>query len=655
MFNINKISLAEPIDFAASELKKYLRMMMPEGGDLRISYAPDAKTGFRLGLMSDFGLDTSDAEDVSLDDILYIDADEKGGIIAGSNPRSVLLSVYEYLRQNGCRWLYPGTDGEFIPERDIRPVRLRHKPDMRCRGFAAEGSVYQDSVLNMLDFLPKVGMNTYMIEFRLPRSYYSVYYMHLRNLKARPSEPISESQVMQWKRQSETEIAKRGLLFHDVGHGWTIDPFGIDSKHSWRKVDPSIVPKDMVQYLAEIGGKRGLFEDTPINTNFCMSNPTARKMFCDYVVKYAEAHPNADYLQVWLADSVNNHCECEECKKKIPSDYYVILMNELDEALTAKGLDTKIAFIAYLDTVFPPLVEKIKNSKRFCLMFAYISRNYADTKGEGSVSCELKPYVRNKIPRLGRLDDALCYYRKWQESFGGDGLAFEYHFWRHLYYDISGLQMARRIYEDVALYRENGFRGFIENGTLRPFFPNGIAFYTYARSLFDTSLSFEEIKNDYYSHIYGADYKDFVAFFEKLNELFPYRLTETNAAEGGMKKELSFDADFLTKLSTLDEVLAYGKRLVEEHYNSDMRVQTVSVRLLEKYLSYVRLYADAVKKKAEGDESGAMAAYEYAREEFGKEEIAIQPYYDHSLNFSGIKFYFDLKSNGFITEDATNV
>ena len=45
MYYVNKISLAEPIDFAASELKKYLRMMMPEGGDVKITYAPDAKEG----------------------------------------------------------------------------------------------------------------------------------------------------------------------------------------------------------------------------------------------------------------------------------------------------------------------------------------------------------------------------------------------------------------------------------------------------------------------------------------------------------------------------------------------------------------------------------------------------------------------------------
>ncbi|MBQ8880219.1 MAG: hypothetical protein IJY69_05235, partial [Clostridia bacterium] len=66
MLKIRKITSASPIDYAAEELKKYLRMMMPEGGDISISYDPEAKDGFRLGLMQDFGLDVSDAEDTEL-------------------------------------------------------------------------------------------------------------------------------------------------------------------------------------------------------------------------------------------------------------------------------------------------------------------------------------------------------------------------------------------------------------------------------------------------------------------------------------------------------------------------------------------------------------------------------------------------------------
>ena len=94
MYKIYKITADHVVDFAAEELKKYLRMMMPRCGDISIEYKPDATEGFRLGLMQDFGLDVSEAPDVELDDILHIDTDENGGIIAGDNPRSVLLAVY---------------------------------------------------------------------------------------------------------------------------------------------------------------------------------------------------------------------------------------------------------------------------------------------------------------------------------------------------------------------------------------------------------------------------------------------------------------------------------------------------------------------------------------------------------------------------------
>ena len=147
MITVNKITSASPVDYAAEELKKYLRMMMPECGDIKICYNPLAKDGFRLGLMQDFGLDVSDALDTELDDIFYIDCDENGGIIAGDNPRSVLLSVYEYLRQNGCRWLLPGVDGEYIPMKDITPVKYRHKATDRYRGNCIEGAISQ-KILN---------------------------------------------------------------------------------------------------------------------------------------------------------------------------------------------------------------------------------------------------------------------------------------------------------------------------------------------------------------------------------------------------------------------------------------------------------------------------------------------------------------------------
>ena len=82
---ILKITDHPTVDFAASELKKYLRMMMPRCGEIAIlregEETADTVT-LRLGVMADFSLSTEEAEDVTLDDILHIDTAAAGGITA---------------------------------------------------------------------------------------------------------------------------------------------------------------------------------------------------------------------------------------------------------------------------------------------------------------------------------------------------------------------------------------------------------------------------------------------------------------------------------------------------------------------------------------------------------------------------------------------
>ena len=74
MLVIKKIRADHVIDFAAEELKKYLRMMMPHVGDITIAYDLEAKDGFRLGLLDDFGI-TAEAHDPDWDDIVHIETD----------------------------------------------------------------------------------------------------------------------------------------------------------------------------------------------------------------------------------------------------------------------------------------------------------------------------------------------------------------------------------------------------------------------------------------------------------------------------------------------------------------------------------------------------------------------------------------------------
>ncbi len=631
MLTINKLISSSPVDYAAEELKKYLRMMMPECGDVKISYDPLAKEGFRLGLMQDLGLDVSDAEDSELDDILYIDCDTEGGIIAGSNPRSVLLSVYEYLRQNGCRWLFPGVDGELIPMQDIKPVKYRHKPSCRFRGWCNEGAEFQECMMETIDFMPKVGMNVYMLEFRVPTAYYERFYNHPHNPTLAP-EPLSEKQIIQWKRQCEAEIAKRGLQFHDIGHGWTSEAFGIPANCAWDAIDPSLIPEGALDYMALVDGERKLEDGKPMNTNFCMSNPKARRMFAKYIADYAEAHSNSDYLHVWLSDGVNNHCECEECQKKTPSDFYMNAMNELDEELTRRGLKTRIVFIVYTDTTWPPLTERINNPDRFSILLAPITRSYAYTTDKNYVPL-LRPYDRNKLHYPESLDEYFAYFEEWKKFWKGTAFSYEYHFWHHQYKDHAGINFSRRINEDVKEYKRRGVNGIVEDGSQRSFFPTGLHFYTYARTLYDVSLSPEQIAEEYFNAAFAEGAKEFHDYLSDISNAFKFDYI-TGEGSSDMDRSAFYCPDYADSLeAAIPAILEKGKRLVEKYYNYDERVRTVSVRLIEKHILFTDYYARAIIEKSRGnDEASSRIFYEW-RKVFGKMEYELRRYFDNFLFF----------------------
>ena len=629
MLSIQKLRADHVLDYAAEELKKYLRMMMPECGDVEIAFNPEANEGFRLGLLEDFGL-PFEGEDAVLDDVIHVDTDEKGGILAGSNPRSVLFAVYRFLRENGCRWLYPGVDGDYVPLKDIEPVKYHKLADHRFRGHCNEGAEYQQCMLETIEFYAKQELNVYMMEFKIPFSYYNSYYNHSYNTMNRPPEPVSTQQVLQWKRQCEVEIAKRGLMFHDMGHGWTADPYGMDTadRRGWRNGTVKL-SDECRKYIALRNGERELFRSDPQWTNPCMSQPVVRSIMADAVVEYAKNHQNVDFLHVWLADGTRNHCECEECAKMRPSDWYMMIMNEIDEKLEAAGLDTRIVFIAYVDTMWGPEKVAIKNPKRFSLLYAPISRSYCSSFTEDSVVPEPLPYVRNnwKTPVSAEENQALL--NQWFDLWKGDNFEYEYHFWRHQVRDPGGLYIARRIYEDIRALKYMNLNGIVEDGSQRSFFPNGFSIYIYAETLMNRDCDYEAVREDYFKHIYGDDWKEAMSLLGRITEAFDYEYTSMRKA---VKPEISkvYDPARVPRLESIKELATEERALVAKHMAMPTRPQTVSWRLLGYHATYIELFADLLIAKAKGHNFKALEAFETFQKEFGKYEIEIERYYDHA-------------------------
>ena len=649
MFEIRKRTQNPVIDFAAEELKKYLRMMMPDCGEIAITYTKNpANNVFCLGLMQDFGFDTSDVKEPELDDIIYIFSGEKQAIIAGSNPRAVLLSVYEYLRRQGCRWLMPGIDGEFIPiVKSLRPVSYRFVPSCRYRGWCNEGSEVQYDMIEAIDFAPKVGMNVFMLEFRIPTSYYKRHYDHMYNEKVREPEPITFDTVLQYKRHTEVEIAKRGLQFHDIGHGWSADPFGIDSSvrrdnNAPTRNDDALTPEQR-QYLALCNGERKLFFDTPNYTQFCMSNREARKKVVDYAVDYAKKTSHAHYIHFWLGDGNNNQCECEECRKKTTSDWYVILLNELDEALTKENLNTRIVFISYCDTVWAPVEEKINNQKRFSCLLAPISREYTKALPKVKSDIEIPPFKLNDNHLPTDSGATFAYFDEWKKMWKGANIAYEYHFWIHQYRDLSGLSLASIINEDVRSYLANGINGIIEDGSQRSFFPNGLCFYTYARSLYDHTLTLEEIVEEYFSCAYGEDWRKFYSYLEKLRDLIPDKYFQ---GEMSSDKDvcLYYNPSMAERFLEAERLIDGATALMKEHYNSIYRIQTVSVRLLYQHAEYCKYLVKAGYHKCLGEDKTAHGIYSEMKAVFGEREIYWERFFDYCLMIVSLDKVFNTTS-----------
>lgn len=633
MFYINKLSSSQTVDLAAEELKKYLLMMMPCCGGVQISHITDAVSGFKLGLMQELSIPIPEGTDPILDDIIYIDCDESGGIIAGANPRAVLLAVYEYLRQNGCRWLMPGVNGEYIPIKDIVSVKLSYIPSCRYRGSCLEGDETQYILTDFIDFLPKVGMNTFMMQFELTKGFFRRYYAADHNKENRRGITVSDGQIVQWKKLCEYELAKRGLCFHDIGHGFTVDPFGVRRKNDDPDFDANkYLTDEKRQYLAELDGVRRVHNPkSPAFTNFCMSNATARAMVADYVKALATKNPQIDYLHVWLADGTNNHCECPECKKKTPSDFYMMLMNEIDERLTEAGLRTKIVFICYVDTFWATLEESIRNTERFSMLFAPIFRSYAYSMPTERSKTEIAPYRRNDNEFPPDLASSLDYLDEWRKKWSGSVIAFEYHFWRHHYYSISGIMQARLLNDDVKLYKNNGLDGVIACGTQRCFFPSGLQFYSYARTLFDTSLSYETIEEDYLSHALGENWREFRDYFVKLEEALPFEYFSRD--EAAKREDGHYSPEMSERIEKIREITKDGRALISSYPSSGYIVHITMAELLLRHADLCDLISDWMAAKAKGEIEKAAKLYHVARVQFGKYEKELERYFDHGLCF----------------------
>lgn len=621
---ITTLGPATPIALAANELVRYLALLTATPPAAPATGAAAEGPGLRLGTFADFGPAARPwpvVPDPELDDAVYIETAGASGIIAGSNPRSVLLATYRYLTELGCRWVRPGLDGETIPRIDLAAsaVRVAEAASYRHRGICIEGAISYEHVRDLVDWMPKVGLNAYFTQFRESYTFFERWYTHREN-------PLLEPVVFTVERARELkadlagEIARRGLVFHDVGHGWTCDPLGIPGL-GW-EYEPPPVPPGAERYLAEVNGVRALWDGIPLNTQLCFSNPEVRDLVLGDIVAFARAHPEVDIIHFWLGDGWNNHCECADCRRATPSDWYVRMLNELDERLTAAGLPTRIVFLLYFDLLWPPVVERLHNPGRFLLMFAPITRTYSAAYAvtAGADPGALPPFAYNRLTFPRSVDENVAFLRAWQALFRGDSFDYDYHLmWDH-YRDPGGIASARVLHQDVRGLADLGLAGLISCQVQRAFFPSGLSMAVMARTLWDRSLDFATLADDYFRAAFGAEGPACLAYLETISQLFdpPYLRDE----------KPRHDPAVAATFARLPGVVAEFRPTIARNLAAPDPCHARSWHYLAQHADLCALLAEALRLRATGDDEAALVAWAATQRFVRESEVDLHPVLD---------------------------
>lgn len=589
----------ETMKFASYELKRYAAQMgiCPE-----VHLKTDV-SAFDVSCFFQF--------DVRYDDAFSVEVKQGKGTITGINERSVLLGVYHFLKKQGCRFLRPGKDGEYIPFKE-------HTEDVSETWYAATRhrgttNMYAGSglglfgILEYIDWLPKMMMNSFFIEFV---DYYTTvcgWFRYSEN-PYRQRKDLKRETFDKYDSRIIEEMKKRGLIRHGAGHGWTVALMEGVSDMS-RGVDNNVCKN--TEILAEIAGKRDFFNEKPLFTNLCYSQPQVRKKIAESVYEYSLKHPEVDIIHVWLADYFNNFCECENCRKLSQADWYVRILNEIDEEFTRHGSDRKIAFLIYFELAYPPLVERIKNEKRFVMMFAPYGRNFLQTYEE----TQLADYVRKPLNQFAWSDMRMEYYltqlKEWQKIFKGDSFVFDYSLFDRSYYaEMTDVYYTPLIYKDCNCLDQYGLNGRIECGDTKAMTPTALPFHAMAETLFYKNASYEEIEADYFASCYGDE--KICQFLHKMSALLPSDYMMLKTALLTVQEQ----ADLKEGLSLIEELRVMLLENVPEN-----AYYMKNKWYFEEYLDILEYVLSAFLEMASGRSAKTMEEYieEYRKLIFRKE------------------------------------
>lgn len=547
---------------------------------------------------------------------------EKGEVsIRGNSSIGCLIGLYRFLEELGTAFLRPGRENEKVPhlgkERfENLVIKVDETASYKHRGVCIEGANSLENVIDFIDWLPKIGMNSFFIQFDNPKPFLKRWYAHELNPYCK-KESVTEVDFEEMCRQIDHELHIRNLVHHRVGHGWTSQVLGYPAQSGWET--GAEIAEGKKAFIAEINGERQLFHETPIMTSLDFSNSEVNVALVSSVVEYARSRSDVDYLHVWLSDAYNNICECERCQKEMPTDQYVEFLNMLDSALTNEGLKTKICFLIYHELLFAPKEKMINNPDRFVLMFAPISRtfetSYADIPCD-NLNDQLPAYVRNQFTLPSTLEENLAFLAKWQEKFKGDSFVYDYPLGRAHYGDLGYMGISEIILKDIQSLNKLGTNGYISCQELRAGFPTNFPNYVMGKGLWKDTVNLKDLRETYFLSMYGPDGEKVAIYLENLSEFSSWDYF--NAIGSRVNPELS------QRFASIIELADKFIEIIEKNVVSQTGIQKEEWIRLAYHREYTMKMAQSLKDLSLGNTQGAFQSWEDLLDYIRRNEMSLQ-------------------------------
>lgn len=565
---------------------------------------------------------------------------ENGSVSLEANTHAALMiGFYRLLSLLGVGFVRPGKEHEIIPKignQGILNVELSLKEcaDYKHRGVCIEGGNSIKNILDFIDWLPKIGMNSFFVQFENAYTFMERWYHHLNN-------PLLEKEVFNptiaeaYDQQITDAMTKRGIIHHRVGHGWTGMVLGFSSIYGWdqsKSLDPSLS-----WMVAEVNGKRELIQGAPVLTNLCLSNDRVIDALTDQIVNYCQVNHGVDIIHVWMADALNTTCECHQCHDQSFADQYIHLLNVLDQLLTERQIDTKICFLLYMDLLYPPQKLKLNNPERFVMMFAPITRtfetSYRDLEWD-EVPVNREIYPKNKIRLPSRLEENLSFLKAWQTSFSGDSFIYDYPLGRAHYGDFGYHRLAHIIGQDIQTLDSLGLDGYISCQELRAGMPNNLPNYLMGRLLWDKNLAIDTLIDEYYQMAYGK-------YWEKAKNILSY-LSNHSSIDYFIGKGDRINPLASQSYSAMRDSINRIDQSIFGEQDLGHPIQLKNWKILNKHLMIVNHLASALEALAIGEKDRANLLWQQTSHLICQEELAIQAYLDvyriHEIveNYTGL-------------------